>query len=218
MLHMTSNQNITFSAPTNGDIDDVMRLFLDTYCKMDPLIRSTVEQGKTHSQELNELFNFISKESCESDYTILAKHDEQIIGVLTGLDYDKHDFVEGQKENVKYVQQIMLDLTYGSGEFNQLSDKARLLYAEYFIVSHKYQGLGIGSRMLEKYVEDARKRKRFHGIITEATGGGSQSVMAKHGFKTIGEVVYSEYKDKRGVPVFQTDDTNKSVKLMILYL
>ena len=47
---MTTNQKIEFSSPTERDMDDVMALFLDVYCKMDPLIKSTVDQGKTHSQ------------------------------------------------------------------------------------------------------------------------------------------------------------------------
>ena len=47
---MTTNQKIEFSAPSEEDMDDVMTLFLDVYCKMDPLIKSAVDQGKTHSQ------------------------------------------------------------------------------------------------------------------------------------------------------------------------
>ena len=71
---------------------------------------------------------------------------------------------------------------------------------------------------MEKMVDDAKAGKKFHAIITEATGRSSQGIMEKCGFKTIGEVVYSEYKDKKGVSVFASDESHKSVKLMILYL
>ena len=55
------------------------------------------------------MFRLAMEQSYESEFTVLAKIDDKTVGMLTGLDYNKQDYIEGTDASKFFFAIFMLN-------------------------------------------------------------------------------------------------------------
>jgi len=115
------------------------------------------------------------------------------------------------------VQHIM-DLNYGKVEaFDELSDTDRIYFAALVCVSKKARGAGLGTELIQRGYDMARKAGCGYTYIL-ASSLYSQKIFHKLGnLKVLHEIKYEDYKyDKKGRPFLIDPQEHKVIQVLAI--
>ncbi|CEF71074.1 GNAT domain and Acyl-CoA N-acyltransferase domain-containing protein [Strongyloides ratti] len=199
--------NIIFRKPNDNDIDKINHFIADIFNKVEPVNQGIGLCGNCMLNWASSPPISIGKLSIDSNLSLLAEHEGQLIGARLISISDRPQKIDNDVSiNFEYCDKCkkkgedfdrFLKMLYKLK--NQVwdlvpSDVTKLAHREISAVKKEYQRKGIGRQLAEKEFSDEYLRSLgIHGIVSETSSIANQHLLKSIGFKPLAEEKYSDY-------------------------
>nr|WP_250161197.1 GNAT family N-acetyltransferase [Furfurilactobacillus milii] len=115
--------------------------------------------------------------------TVVAEANGQVVGVAFGYPDENEQKVDQVLEDATSFSDVFADDPFGS-DYEAFKNE---WYLDSIVVDPKYQGMGIGGKLLEAIPEEAvEDEKSVVGLNVDFENPGAKALYDRHGFKTVG--------------------------------
>lgn len=114
---------------------------------------------------------------------VMAEANGQVVGVAFGYPDENEQKVDQVLEDATSFSDVFADDPFGS-DYEAFKNE---WYLDSIVVDPKYQGMGIGGKLLEAVPEEAvEDDKSVVGLNVDFENPGAKALYDRHGFKTVG--------------------------------
>ena len=154
------------------------------------------KQGVRSIEDFSKTYVEVFEKSAGSEYSIFARDGTNIVGVQFAYPttVDAYSNCNAQR-HIPQLQKFMEK--YFEQRTENLPDE-EFIYVCYFGVPADYRNKGLGAKVTKRMVERVKQKKCWPVIFVECSNSYSEAVMAKQGFKVIGELRYETTETRMG--------------------
>uniref|UniRef100_A0A6P4FM02 aralkylamine N-acetyltransferase n=1 Tax=Drosophila rhopaloa TaxID=1041015 RepID=A0A6P4FM02_DRORH len=223
---MTSNSKdgITIRIMLKEDFANVKAFMKKEYFASEPLCQSS---GETDCHLQIEKENDVLIPSMIAQGTCLVALDEKNGGRLVGLVLAEARFpkdletnrikADAMENNVCGRIYVMLSKIEREANLFERFGISKVLYSDTTSVDTSMRGKGLGSRLAATLM-DVGRSKGFPAMVAYCTSYYSARQKAALGMQCIHSIVYADYKDDQGRPIFTPAEPHTMLRLMAIKL
>ncbi|XP_017033763.1 arylalkylamine N-acetyltransferase-like 2 [Drosophila kikkawai] len=220
---MSSQDNVTIRIMTKDDYPRVKAFMTDDFFTSEPLCQSSGEAMHLQNEKENDEYHL----SMIAQGTCLVALDEDNGGRLVGLvlagaqfpeDIEKHrQEAEVMEKNTWGRICLMLSKIEREADLFKRYGISKLLYSHITSVDASMRGRGLGSRLASRLM-DVGRSKGFPVMVAYCTSFYSARQKESLGMECVHSLVYADYKDDSGRPIFTPAAPHTKARVMAIKL
>ncbi|XP_017056614.1 arylalkylamine N-acetyltransferase-like 2 [Drosophila ficusphila] len=222
-MTLNTKDGITIRIMTEEDYKDVKAFMKDDFFLSEPLCETCGEAVDRQNEKENDEYHL----SMIAQGTCLVALDENnggrlvgfvLAGVLLPEDIEKHRIEAEEIEKHAWGRMYVL-LTKVEREANLFErfGISKVLLSNITSVGASMRGKGLGSRLAETLM-DVGRSKGFPAMVAYCTSFYSARQKEALGMQCIHSLVYADYKDDQGRPIFTPKAPHKMARVMAIKL
>ncbi|XP_017056599.1 arylalkylamine N-acetyltransferase-like 2 [Drosophila ficusphila] len=222
-MALNTKDGITIRIMTKEDYKDVKAFMTDDFFLSEPLCQSSGERVHHQNEKENDEYHL----SMIAQGTCLVALDENNGGRLVGFvlagaqfpeDVEKHRIeAEAMEKHTWGRICVLLSKIEIEANLFERFGISKVLYSHITSVDTSMRGKGLGSRLAETLMEVGRS-KGFPAMVAYCTSFYSARQKEALGMQCIHSLVYADYKDDQGRPIFTPKAPHKMARVMAIKL
>ncbi|GMR31526.1 hypothetical protein PMAYCL1PPCAC_01721, partial [Pristionchus mayeri] len=204
----------SFSIASSSDVPEMLEFLLTDFLFSVPL---NLAVGMTREDAYDRYLASVEVSVANGTSAVVRNEDGVVIGVrLSGFeDRDKPIFptnISSLGLKPRTIARLLNKINYGRWDLIP-SDIHRVFEVRVVSVAKKYRGRGIAKDLLS-FELDAVRENGARGAVADLVAIASQGLFSVDGYSVLREIVYEDYLDEEGKPVFVCPDGSKKVQLV----